>query len=88
VIVGRPGPAGLDYLGQVGSGFTAGELRELTLQLRRLEQAHSPFAGPLPPAVARRAHWVRPALNAEVTYGELTPAGRLRHPVWRGLRPA
>jgi bifunctional non-homologous end joining protein LigD len=88
VIVGRPGPAGLDYLGQVGSGFTAGELRGLTLRLRQLEQAHSPFAGPLPQAIARRAHWVRPALNAEVTYGELTPAGRLRHPVWRGLRPA
>jgi bifunctional non-homologous end joining protein LigD len=22
-----------------------------------------------------------------VTYGELTEPGRLRHPVWRGLRP-
>jgi bifunctional non-homologous end joining protein LigD len=88
VIVGRPGPAGLDYLGQVGSGFTTRELRELTLRLRQLEQDHPPFAGPLPPAVARRAHWVRPALSAEVAYGELTPSGRLRHPVWRGLRPA
>jgi len=88
VIVGQPGSAGLDYLGQVGSGFTAGELRELTSRLRQLEQPGSPFAEPLPHAVARRAHWVRPELNAEVTYGELTPAGRLRHPVWRGLRPA
>jgi bifunctional non-homologous end joining protein LigD len=88
VIVGRPGTAGLEYLGQVGSGFTAAELLELTQQLRRLEQDGSPFAGPLPPAVTRRAHWVRPVLSAEVAYGELTPAGRLRHPVWRGLRPA
>ncbi len=88
VIVGRPGSAGLDYLGQVGSGFTARELRELTSALRQLEQPGSPFAVPLPEAVARRARWVRPVLNAEVTYGELTPAGRLRHPVWRGLRPA
>lgn len=88
VIVGQPGPAGLEYLGQVGSGFTSGELRDLTAQLRGLEQPGSPFAEPLPPAVARRAHWVRPVLNAEVTYGELTQAGRLRHPVWRGLRLA
>jgi bifunctional non-homologous end joining protein LigD len=88
VIVGQPGSAGLEYLGQVGSGFTIGELRELTSRLRQLEQPGSPFAGPLPQAVTRRAHWVRPVLNAEVTYGELTPAGRLRHPVWRGLRPA
>jgi bifunctional non-homologous end joining protein LigD len=88
VIVGRPGSAGLEYLGQVGSGFTIGELTELTSRLRQLEQPGSPFAEPLPQAVTRRAHWVRPVLNAEVTYGELTPAGRLRHPVWRGLRPA
>lgn len=88
VIVGRPGPSGLEYLGQVGSGFTTSELRELTPRLRQLEQARSPFAAPLPQAVSRRAHWVRPVLNAEVAYGELTPAGRLRHPVWRGLRPA
>jgi bifunctional non-homologous end joining protein LigD len=88
LIVGQRGPAGLDYLGQVGSGFTTSELRELTTRLRQLEQPGSPFAEPVPPAVARRAHWVRPVLNAEVAYGELTPAGRLRHPVWRGLRPA
>lgn len=88
VIVGRPGRGGLEYLGQVGSGFTVRELRELTSRLRLLEQLSSPFAEPLPQAVARRAHWVQPVLNAEVTYGELTPAGRLRHPVWRGLRPA
>jgi bifunctional non-homologous end joining protein LigD len=87
VIVGRPGQGGLDYLGQVGSGFTTSELRGLTARLRQLEQRASPFAEPLPPAVTRRAHWVRPVLNAEIAYGELTPSGRLRHPVWRGLRP-
>jgi hypothetical protein len=27
-------------------------------------------------------------LAAEVAYAEITPAGRMRHPVWRGLRPA
>ena len=36
---------------------------------------------------ARDAHWVTPSLVGEVTYGELTEPGRLRHPVWRGLRP-
>jgi len=37
---------------------------------------------------ARRAHWTHPVLAAEVTYTGITPAGRMRHPVWRGLRPA
>jgi bifunctional non-homologous end joining protein LigD len=83
VLAGIPGPAGLDYAGSVGSGFTGAELRDLTARLRQLEQSASPFAGPFPAAVARRT---RPVLTAEVTYAEVTQAGRLRHPVWRGLR--
>ena len=37
--------------------------------------------------IARRARWARPVITAEVEYLERTPSGRLRHPVWRGLRP-
>jgi bifunctional non-homologous end joining protein LigD len=88
VLVGLPGPAGLDYLGSVGSGFAEAELRDLTARLLALEQPDSPFAGPLPADVARRARWTSPVLAAEVAYREITPAGRMRHPVWRGLRPA
>jgi len=88
VLAGHPGPDGLGYLGAVGSGFTEAELRDLTARLRELEQPSSPFAAPVPPDIARRAHWTRPVLAAEVTYTEITPEGRMRHPVWRGLRPA
>jgi len=42
---------------------------------------------PAMPEDARDAHWVTPSLVGEVSYGELTGPGRLRHPVWRGLRP-
>jgi len=41
----------------------------------------------LPAADASRAHFVEPRLVGEVEFGEWTTAGRLRHPVWRGLRP-
>jgi bifunctional non-homologous end joining protein LigD len=88
VLVGAVGSDGLDYLGSVGSGFAEAELRDLTARLLALEQPDSPFAGPLPADVARRARWTSPVLAAEVAYRELTPAGRMRHPVWRGLRPA
>lgn len=88
ILAGDPTPNGLEFLGQVGSGFTEAELAGLTARLRQLEQAESPFAGPVPQAVVRAAHWTRPVLAAEVSYAELTPSGRLRHPVWRGLRPA
>lgn len=88
VLAGVPGPTGLDYLGSVGSGFAEAELRDLTARLLALEQPDSPFAGPLPTDVARRARWTTPVLTAEVTFVEITPAGRMRQPVWRGLRPA
>jgi bifunctional non-homologous end joining protein LigD len=86
VIVGVPGPAGLRYLGEVGSAFSVAELRDLTASLRGLEQSESPFAEPLPAEVARHARWTRAVLAAEVAYAEMTATGRLRHPVWRGLR--
>jgi bifunctional non-homologous end joining protein LigD len=88
ILAGDPTPNGLEFLGLVGSGFAEDELPALTERLRELEQPESPFAGPVPHAVARRAHWARPVLAAEVTYSEITPSGRLRHPIWRGLRPA
>jgi bifunctional non-homologous end joining protein LigD len=86
VIAGVPGPAGLAYVGEVGSGFSVAEPRDLTATLISLEQPGSPFAEPLPPQVARHARWTRPALAAEVAYAQMTATGRLRHPVWRGLR--
>jgi bifunctional non-homologous end joining protein LigD len=88
VLAGDPTPDGLEYIGAVGSGFTEDELAALTERLRALEQPSSPFAEPVPQAVARRARWARPLLAAEVAYSEITPGGRLRHPIWRGLRPA
>ena len=88
VLAGTPGPDGLEYLGSVGSGLAEAERRDLTARLLALEQPESPFAAPLPADVARRARWTRPVLAAEVAYAEITPAGRMRHPVWRGLRPA
>jgi bifunctional non-homologous end joining protein LigD len=87
VLMGLPGPGALEFAGTVGSGLSMAELRELTALLESVEQAVSPFAGPVPTDIARRARWARPVLAAEVAYLERTPSGRLRHPVWRGLRP-
>jgi bifunctional non-homologous end joining protein LigD len=86
VLVGRPGSLGLEYVGQVGSGFAERELREITAVLREMEQDTSPFATPVPADVSRRARWSFPALTAEVGYVEITRSGRFRHAVWRGLR--
>jgi bifunctional non-homologous end joining protein LigD len=88
VLMGLPRPGALEFAGTVGSGLSMAELRELTALLESLEQHVSPFTGPLPPVITRHARWTRPVIAAEVTYLERTPSGRLRQPVWRGLRPS
>ncbi|MBD0293302.1 MAG: hypothetical protein ICV70_06985 [Jiangellaceae bacterium] len=87
LLMGLPVPGGLGYVGAVGTGFDEAMLDDLSAQLRRLATTDSPFVGPVDPRHARGARWVRPELVGEVAYGQWTVDGRLRHPVWRGLRP-
>jgi bifunctional non-homologous end joining protein LigD len=89
VLAGAHNTAGeLVFLGLVGSGFTGANLRALQGQLAGLAVAECPFAGSVLREEAVGAVWVRPVLVGEVAYREVTAVGgRLRHPVWRGLRP-
>ncbi|RKN43869.1 non-homologous end-joining DNA ligase [Streptomyces hoynatensis] len=77
---------GLRYIGHVGTGFTEAALAALAGRLRPLARQASPFAGSVPRERARGARWVEPLLVGEVAYRTWTRDGRLRHPVWRGLR--
>ena len=86
LLMGIPTEAGLRYVGRVGSGFNDQQLDDIQAMLERLSRKTSPFVD-VPREDARDAHWVKPSLVGEVSYGELTEPGRLRHPVWRGLRP-
>ena len=74
----------LVYAGKVGTGFSDKTLRDLHQRLGRLEQSTSPFTPP--PTGVGRTHWVRPKLVAQVTFGEWTADGRMRHPSFLGLR--
>ena len=85
LLMGLPTGDGLHYLGRVGSGFNDRQLDDIQAKLERLGRKTSPFID-VPREDARDAHWVTPSLVGEVSYGELTEPGRLRHPVWRGLR--
>jgi bifunctional non-homologous end joining protein LigD len=74
------------YAGHVGTGFTVRMLDDLGARLRPLARSTSPLATEVPRAQARGAQWVTPRLVGEVVFGEWTRDGRMRHPVWRGLR--
>ncbi|MDB5107758.1 MAG: ligase [Candidatus Binatus sp.] len=76
----------LIYAGKVGTGFNRVTLIDLKRRLARLAQKTCPFDVPPPGALARKAHWVRPELVAEVSFTEWTSDGRLRHPSFQGLR--
>ena len=87
LLMGIPSEAGLEFVGGVGTGFTEQMLDDLHRRLKALERKTSPFAQELPARDRKDARWVSPRLVGEVTFGEWTRDGRLRHPAWRGLRP-
>ncbi|MGH8798858.1 MAG: non-homologous end-joining DNA ligase, partial [Casimicrobiaceae bacterium] len=76
----------LAYAGKVGSGFSDASLGTLRDALSARVQKDAPFRDPPRGAEARRAHWVRPELIAEVTFTEWTDDGTLRHASFQGLR--
>ena len=88
LVVGVQEAGGLRWAGNVGTGFDDAEIERLLGLLKPLARPDSPFAEtPKMPRV-RRADvvWVEPRLVAEVKFAEWTHEGRLRAPVYLGLR--
>jgi bifunctional non-homologous end joining protein LigD len=74
----------LVHAGDVGSGYSGAELERLWKLLKPLETDKSPFLAK--PKTLGRPHWAEPKLVAQVRFTEWTDDGRLRHPVYLGLR--
>jgi bifunctional non-homologous end joining protein LigD len=85
LLLGVPSPAGLRYIGNVGTGLTDAVLADLLHQLTELNRPSSPFE-PMPNEFARHARWVAAEIMGEVEYRSMSRDGRLRHPSWRGGR--
>ena len=74
----------LVYAGHTGGGFTHEGLREMHKRLVRLARESCPFTGT--PRTNERAHWVRPEIVVEVKFSEWTADGKLRQPIFVGVR--
>ena len=75
----------LVYAGKVGSGFTERLLADLLQRLEARRRETCPFVE-VPAELRRGAHWVEPELVAQVEFTQWTDEGRMRQPVFHGLR--
>ena len=87
----------LRFCGKVGTGFDGKLLADLAARFKTLARPECPFVN-LPekrsgrfgagvtPAQMKSCHWIEPQLVCQVKFSEWTREGRLRQPVFLGLR--
>jgi bifunctional non-homologous end joining protein LigD len=97
ILVGYYENKSLVFAGKVGTGFTTKSLAILHKKFRTEEISDCPFVD-LPskqngkwvqgitPSMMRKMHWVNPVFVCEIKFAEWTRDGKLRAPVFLGLR--
>ena len=97
ILVGYYKDRDLVFAGKVGTGFTTKSLATLRKKFRAEERADCPFVD-LPskqngqwvlgitPSMMKKIHWINPKFVAEIKFAEWTRDGKLRAPVFLGLR--
>ena len=72
----------LVYAGKVDHGFDRASAAELQKRLKPLIRKTQPYKK----RIAHRGIWVEPELLAEIEYLAKSAEGKVRHPVFKGLR--
>jgi bifunctional non-homologous end joining protein LigD len=97
VLVGVYQGKQLTFCGKVGTGFDAKLLKRLNTQFQGLRQNRCPFSNlpetaggrhspRLSAAEMKHCHWLEPKLAGQIKFSEWTRDGKLRQPVFLGLR--
>jgi bifunctional non-homologous end joining protein LigD len=74
----------LRFAGKMGGGFNRASLADMHRRLAPLERKSSPFAERV--RTTEPAHWVTPRIVVEIKFAEWTADGRLRQPIFLGVR--
>jgi bifunctional non-homologous end joining protein LigD len=82
IYVGRLKGRQLLYAGKVDHGFDTASAMELQMRLKPLIRKTQPYAK----KIAHRGVWVEPSLMAEIEYRAKSAEGKVRHPVFKGIR--
>ena len=97
ILVGYYDKKNLIFAGKVGTGFTAKSLSMVYKKLQRERRDDCPFVD-LPskqngqwvqnitPSMMRKMHWINPVFVCQIKFAEWTRDGKLRAPVFVGLR--
>jgi bifunctional non-homologous end joining protein LigD len=72
----------LIYAGKVDHGFEDDSVKDLQAKLKPLIRKTQPYTK----RIAHRGIWVEPKLSAEIEYRAKSAEGKVRHPVFKGLR--
>jgi bifunctional non-homologous end joining protein LigD len=83
LLLGAYGGDDLHFVGKVDTGFTEQRLAELFRLFKPLIRATSPFVDP---PREKQITWLTPKLVAQIAFAEWTGDGKLRQPVFLGLR--
>ena len=85
--VGYRDPTGvLQYAGAVGTGFDNKELEALHRRFQSMAVENPPDMQVAGDPVDPTTTWIRPEIVVEVQYTSWSGAGRVRHPVYLGIR--
>lgn len=74
----------LRYIGHSGGGFGDKELKDLYAKLEKIKTNTSPVAEKVP--INSEITWVKPQYVCQISFTEWTKSGRMRHPIYKGLR--
>jgi bifunctional non-homologous end joining protein LigD len=82
IYLGRHRGRELLYAGKVDHGFDTASAKELQARLKPLIRKTQPYSK----KIGHRGIWVEPSVLAEIEYRAKSAEGKVRHPVFKGLR--